>query len=129
MVPGRERRLANKAAAALFRPANSEGASRPHPPGANRGDYRSVSVAQMRGRENNVDIVNGQSDEQPLVNSIVIVICVLAGVPDPWHFTRDPDPRICTFKIKCYKEVTKQYEIKVFLNFFACWWKDPDTSD
>jgi hypothetical protein len=56
MVPGRERRLANKAAAALFRPASRGGASRSlHPSGGNRGDYRSVSEEQMRGRENNVD--------------------------------------------------------------------------
>jgi hypothetical protein len=28
-------------------------------------------------------------------------------------------------KIKSHKEVTKQYQIKVFLTIFA-WWKDPD---
>jgi hypothetical protein len=29
-------------------------------------------------------------------------------------------------KMKSQKEV-KIVEIKVFLTFFACWWKDPDT--
>jgi hypothetical protein len=66
MLPRSERRLANKAAAALFPPASREGASRPHPPGGNRGDYKSVSEAQKWG--------------------------VSSSVADPWHFGVDPDP-------------------------------------
>ncbi len=68
----------------------------------------------------------------------------MGSVVDPWHFGTDPNPRIRTknmffffyflkvhlhqsSKIKSHKEVTKQtVQIKVFLTYFARWWKDLD---
>jgi hypothetical protein len=54
------------------------------------------------------------------------------SLTDPSHFDNDPClfPYVGTltsiFEDKMSLKIHKTIEIKVYLNFFACWWKDPD---
>ncbi len=91
--------------AAQWAPPSEQGSGRPLPTsqpapppfGRQQGRLQVSIRGTNEGSKGLLRYENGQSDAHPSVNSNSIVIYVSAGVPDLWHFTTDPDPRIRTF--------------------------------